>query len=764
MKKTIFLIGFLAIAATSFSQTVRTRQYFHDLFITGYKPTQTNYRDLWASILFPAIDTLSVDRLIGIDELSNDPTLADSSSRVLITEAAVKAYVDARVGGIDSLVLLQDSILVAYDAAGSEVWRDTIAGTGGEDTVTDDLDSLVSASYDGANLTLTLVSGQTIVTPLANVVSGLSDPVGAPGTGNRLYVEIGDSTLWLGYGGAWHPFKAINIANVPAGDISAATVQGALNELDSEKLSAEVDGSVTNEGALSVGAAGANTSQIATNTSGDGGIILKAGTGVSLSESADTITITGQAAPTASEGIFRSTNDFRLGGTYMLNHPSEFSAGRKLNWGNFKTYIGTDNADSLRTFVVDIPNRRFGFNIDPATAAGDHIIQILANQDYVLGIRNSGNTFYRYELEHSVNPLLRLRNSSTSQFTVGWDATSSHWGLFTNSLGFTFREGTGGAGTSPVWNVRSTYTIAPASPSTLNRFYWAFNESPTFSANAGGEYRMVAFNPTIVNNSTNSQTTVQAWFSPSISGTAAEANTAIKIDNSVGTGINQSNTAVENSFMGNTGIGVAAASVTQKLHVSGNARITGAYYDSNNDSGTSGQILVSSVTGTDWQDFPPSDTTLFSVTTPFGVDVINQGDTFVLEADSVIYNGEIGGASVSDLGTAIDRLQNGSTYIVADGTADTITIVNEIYTVTVNTNSNPETVRLPAPASAYDNVIVIVKQIGSASNAITISAVGGASIFYETDATSTSSTISAGGNSKSYQCVNLSGTRYWIVI
>ena len=98
MKKLIFLIGFLAVTATSFSQTVRTRTYFHDLFITGYKPTQTNYRDLWASLFFPNQDTLAVTQLVGVDELSNDPTLADSSARALVTEAAVKAYVDAIAG------------------------------------------------------------------------------------------------------------------------------------------------------------------------------------------------------------------------------------------------------------------------------------------------------------------------------------------------------------------------------------------------------------------------------------------------------------------------------------------------------------------------------------------------------------------------------------------------------------------------------------------------------------------------------------------
>jgi hypothetical protein len=49
---------------------------------------------------------------------------------------------------------------------------------------------------------------------------------------------------------------------------------------------------------------------------------------------------------------------------------------------------------------------------------------------------------------------------------------------------------------------------------------------------------------------------------------------------------------------GDLGIGINTPS--QKLHVAGNARVTGAIYDSANSAGTSGQVLSSTVTGTAW--------------------------------------------------------------------------------------------------------------------------------------------------------------------
>ena len=62
----------------------------------------------------------------------------------------------------------------------------------------------------------------------------------------------------------------------------------------------------------------------------------------------------------------------------------------------------------------------------------------------------------------------------------------------------------------------------------------------------------------------------------------------------VGTG----GTIITTTAAGLVGIGTTVP--TQTLHVQGNARITGAIYDSTNSTGTSGQVLQSTATGTEW--------------------------------------------------------------------------------------------------------------------------------------------------------------------
>ena len=59
-------------------------------------------------------------------------------------------------------------------------------------------------------------------------------------------------------------------------------------------------------------------------------------------------------------------------------------------------------------------------------------------------------------------------------------------------------------------------------------------------------------------------------------------------------------TAYLTTLKSNGDFGLSTTTPTQRLHVVGNARVTGAFYASTNSPGTSGQILSSTATGTTW--------------------------------------------------------------------------------------------------------------------------------------------------------------------
>jgi hypothetical protein len=68
----------------------------------------------------------------------------------------------------------------------------------------------------------------------------------------------------------------------------------------------------------------------------------------------------------------------------------------------------------------------------------------------------------------------------------------------------------------------------------------------------------------------------------------------------VGTAANTAQSTVVHLDETNIRLGLNETTPTQTLHVAGNARVTGAVYDSSNLPGTSGQVLSSTGTGTQW--------------------------------------------------------------------------------------------------------------------------------------------------------------------
>lgn len=89
-------------------------------------------------------------------------------------------------------------------------------------------------------------------------------------------------------------------------------------------------------------------------------------------------------------------------------------------------------------------------------------------------------------------------------------------------------------------------------------------------------------------------------------------------------------------------LGIGNLGPTEKLHVTGNIRVTGSYYDSSNSQGTSGQVLSSTGSGTDW-------VSLSEITGVDGTGTANYVSKW-LDANtitnSLIYDNGAGGVSI----------------------------------------------------------------------------------------------------------------------
>lgn len=169
------------------------------------------------------------------------------------------------------------------------------------------------------------------------VTQAAGSPSGSPGTSPMLYLNITSGELWRWNGAAWVQYAAGGIADGDYGDVDVSG-SGAVWNIDtsvvgpteliatavtpgSYTLSAitvdadgritaassgsEVDGSITNEGSLTVGAGSSTTSLIGSNTSGSTAVTLQAGTNITLSEAGNTITIAAAGSQATIDTFFR---------------------------------------------------------------------------------------------------------------------------------------------------------------------------------------------------------------------------------------------------------------------------------------------------------------------------------------------------------------------------------------------------------------------------------------------------------------------------
>jgi hypothetical protein len=163
----------------------------------------------------------------------------------------------------------------------------------------DSLD-ISAVNTDSQNLTFTGASS-----PFTLDISGGTDVTFAQGTGITLSRSSNQLTITNA-----SPDQTVSLTGAGITAISGSYPSFTIT-------STEVDGSVTNEGLLGVGAGSATTSVITSNTSGAVGVTLTAGTGLSISESTSsnggTITLT-NSAPDQTVSI--SGTGITVGGTY----------------------------------------------------------------------------------------------------------------------------------------------------------------------------------------------------------------------------------------------------------------------------------------------------------------------------------------------------------------------------------------------------------------------------------------------------------------
>ena len=136
----------------------------------------------------------------------------------------------------------------------------------------------------------------------------------------------------------------------------------------------------------------------------------------------------------------------------------------------------------------------------------------------------------------------------------------------------------------------------------------------------------------------------------------------------------------------NARLGIGTTSPSEKLHVSGNTRITGAIYDSNNLSGTSGQVLSSTATGTAWISAGGAGTvTSIATSAPITGGTITSSGTISITQATTSTDGYL---SSTDWNTFNNKTSNTGTVTSVGGTTGTAGADFNISNSPITTSGN----------------------------------------------------------------------------
>jgi hypothetical protein len=252
--------------------------------------------------------------------------------------------------------------------------------------------------------------------------------------GGGLSSVLSDGVTVIGNGTSGNPLK-VDTATV------ISTIKGLVDTLTARNyLTTEVDGSINNEGSLTVQAGGANDAQIQSNTSGSTNVTIAGGSNVTVTESGNTITI---ASTSTGGGSIPVDTFVTIAGTETITGAKTFTSDLNidakiaLNDGGNSVFIG----DGAGAVDDGSDNRNVGVG-SQSLYNNTSGYQNIANGSYALyfnttGYQNVANGFVALYLNTTGYQNIANGYGALRSNTTGYQNTANGFSaLYSNTQGY----------------------------------------------------------------------------------------------------------------------------------------------------------------------------------------------------------------------------------------------------------------------------------------------------------------------------------------